>query len=642
MSDAKNTISARIADFLKNYPPFYSMEQKELYELSWEVRVVYKEKNSLVFEENDAPHSHFYVVHKGAVALSRAEEQEVVDVCDEGDIFGLRPLMANESYRLNAVAREESILYGIPISVFKPFAKSNPALSDFLVESFASNTRNPYSHSYKGKLLGDTASAGNSGADSRLLDLQSVQYSQRVVSCQPSQQIKEVAEIMTQHRVGSIVVIQNDLAVGIITDRDIRREIASGKRPISTLAEEIMSSPVITYPARMTITQVQMAMMKSDISHLVLTQDGTPNTPVVGLLSKHDVMLSLGNNPAAMIKAIKRSQAIEEIKPIRQSIMNLLQGYLDQNIPLTLTSKIISELNDATSKQVIQLSLKQMKSPPPVDFAWLAMGSQGRSEQLLHTDQDNALVFETVPQESLEETRAYFLELAQKITAGLHLIGFAYCPADMMASNPKWCLSLDEFKSTTNSWITNPGPDELLLSSIFFDFNRIFGSKVLADELSEAIYQQTDKFPLFFMHLAGGALLSPSPSGFFRSFLLEQDGEHKDSFDLKKRTLMPLIDAARVLILAKRIKGISNTAERYEKMAELEPQNAELFLACSYAFKALLKFRTKQGLTHNDSGRYIDLKTLNKEEKMKLKRTFKTIKDIQELISVRFMTSRLQ
>ena len=642
MSEAKNTISARIADFLKNYPPFYSLTQKELNKLSWEVRVVYKEKNSLVFEEDDAPHSHFYIVHKGAVALFRSEEQEVVDVCDEGDIFGLRPLMANENYRLNAVAREESILYGIPISVFKPFTKSNPALSDFLVESFASNTRNPYSQSYKGKLLGDAAGTKNTGADSRLLDLQSVQYSQRVISCQPDQQIKEVAEIMTRHRVGSIVVIQDDLPVGIITDRDIRREIASGNRPISALAEEIMSTPVITYPARMTITQVQMAMMKSDISHLVLTQDGTPNTPVVGLLSKHDVMLSLGNNPAAMIKAIKRSQTIEEIKPIRQSIMNLLQGYLDQNIPLTLTSKIISELNDATSKQVIQLSLKQMKTPPPVDFAWLAMGSQGRSEQLLHTDQDNALIFETVPEESLEETRAYFLELAQIITDGLHQIGFEYCPTDMMASNPKWCLSLEEFTNTTRSWITNPGPDELLLSSIFFDFNRIFGSKVLVDELSEAIYQQTDKFPLFFMHLAGGALLSPSPSGFFRSFLLEQDGEHKDSFDLKKRTLMPLIDAARVLILAKRIKGVSNTAERYEKMAELEPQNAELFLACSYAFKALLKFRTKQGLTHNDSGRYIDLKTLNKEEKMKLKRTFKTIKDIQELISVRFMTSRLQ
>ena len=642
MSQPKNTISARIADFLKKYPPFYSLEEEELQALSWEVVVIYKEKNQRVFEEGEAPHSHFYVVHKGAVALSLTNDEQVVDICDEGDIFGLRPLMANENYRLKAVAQEESILYALPIEVFKPYAKQNQAVSDFLVESFASNTRNPYSQSYKGQLLGDAVKLSENTAASKLLDLQAVQYSTRVISCTKEQPIQEVAGIMTRHRVGSIVVMEEDLAVGIITDRDIRREIASGNLPISAQAEEIMSAPVITYPPQLTITQAQMAMMKSNISHLILTQDGTPNSAVVGMLSKHDLMLSLGNNPAAMIKAIKRSNRVEELKPIRRSITNLLKGYLEQNIPLTLVSKIIGELNDATSKQVVELSLRKMEKAPPVEFAWLAMGSQGRGEQLLHTDQDNALVFANVEKDRLEGVRSYFLELAGHVTAGLNALGFDYCPADMMASNPKWCLSLNEFEAATRHWITNPGPEEVLLSSIFFDYNRIYGSKNLVDQLSENIYQQTDRFPLFFMHLASGALQSPSPSGFFRSFLLEQDGEHKDSFDLKKRTLMPLIDAARVLILAKRVKGISNTAERYEKMAELEAQNRELFLSCSFAFKALLKFRTKQGLTHNDSGRYIDLKTLNKEEKMKLKRTFKTIKDIQELISVRFMTSRLQ
>ncbi|WP_317127158.1 putative nucleotidyltransferase substrate binding domain-containing protein [Maribacter algicola] len=134
---------------------------------------------------------------------------------------------------------------------------------------------------------------------------------------------------------------------------------------------------------------------------------------------------------------------------------------------------------------------------------------------------------------------------------------------------------------------------------------------------------------------------SPSPSGFFRSFLVEQDGQHKDFFDLKNRALRPLIDAARVLILSHSIKGISNTWERYEKLAELEPNNQELYLACSYATKALLKFRTKQGLLHHDSGRYIELESLTKEEKIKLKRTFKAIKEIQDLISIRFKVSNI-
>ena len=128
---------------------------------------------------------------------------------------------------------------------------------------------------------------------------------------------------------------------------------------------------------------------------------------------------------------------------------------------------------------------------------------------------------------------------------------------------------------------------------------------------------------------------------FFREFLLEQDGAHKDFFNIKNRALMPLADAARVLILSHSVKSISNTAERFEKLAELEPANSELYLACAYSYKALLKFRTKQGLLHNDSGQYISLETLSKAEKIKLKSTFKTIKELQEIIRIRFNASNI-
>ena len=141
--------------------------------------------------------------------------------------------------------------------------------------------------------------------------------------------------------------------------------------------------------------------------------------------------------------------------------------------------------------------------------------------------------------------------------------------------------------------------------------------------------------------MESGALQNPSPSSFFRDFLVEQDGQHKDSFDVKLRVLMPMIDAARVLILSHHVKSINNTADRYEKLAELEEQNREIYLACSYASKALLKFRTLQGLLNNDSGRFISLDLLNKEEKLKLKRTFRTLREIQELLEVRFQVKNL-
>ncbi len=641
----KNTISERVADFLKNYPPFNLLQKKELLTLSEQVSILYQEKNSFIFTNGEDPHTSFYMVHKGAIALHKASKKnanksEIVDICDEGDIFGIRPLWVKENYKLEAIAHEESIIYAIPIAAFKPYAQNNENVGNFLLESFASNTANPYSKRHKGNLYTSNYSE-NITPEVKLLDLQPVTYSKKLISCLETTPVNELAELMNKKRIGSIVILKEGLPIGIVTDKDLRTKIVTGQYPITTPASKIMSSPVITYPKNMTVTQAQMAMMKSSISHICLTEDGTVNTRVVGIVSKHDIMVSLGDNPAVLVKAIKRTTKHKQIKTIRKSIMNLLQGYLDENIPMGLTAKIISELNDACIKQVIEIALKKMTTPPPTNFAWMAIGSQGRSEQLLHTDQDNFLVFEDVAEDVLPKTTNYFLKLAKHVTKGLNTIGYEYCPAEMMASNPKWCLSLQEWKNMVSHWIINPGPDEVLMSSIFFDYSLSYGDKNLVDQLSEHIFTTTKKYPLFLLHLTKGALQNPSPSGFFRSFLVEQDGQNKDFFDIKSRALMPLVDAARVLILSHSVKSISNTWERYEKLAELEPNNSEIYLACSYATKALLKFRTKQGLLHRDSGRYIALDKLSKEEKIKLKRTFKTVKEIQELISIRYNVANL-
>lgn len=632
----KNTISQRVADFLKNFPPFSFLKQKDIEIISEQITIIYKEKDSVVFTLNEETHDSFYVVHKGAVALIADQQSDILDMCDEGDIFGLRPLIANENYKMEARAFEETILYAIPISVFRPYALENKSVGNFLIESFASNTLNPFSKSHRGKLYGEEIEA-----DTKLLDLQEVKYSKKIISCNALTTAKEVAEIMLNKNVGAILVIDQTLPIGIITDKDLRNKIVTGAYPITTIASEIMTAPVITYPTKMTITQAQMAMMKSDISHLCITEDGTTNTKAVGMLSKHDVMVSIGNNPAVLMRAIKRAKKYKKIKLIRGAISHLLKGYLDQNIPMMLTSKVISELNDACTKQVIEIVLKKMDSPPPVNFSWLAMGSQGRSEQLLQTDQDNALVYEDVSEALAASTKKYFLELATRINKGLFEIGYEYCPAEMMASNPNWCLSLSECKNKVHHWITNTGKNEVLLSFIFFDYSLVYGDKELTNNLSDYIFEEIKANPTFYIHLVSGALQSPSPTGFFREFLLEQDGANKDFFNIKNRALMPLADAARVLILSHSVKSISNTVERFEKLAELEPQNSELYISCASSYKILLRFRTNQGLLHNDSGQFISLETLSKTEKLKLKSTFKTIKELQELIRIRFNASNI-
>ena len=637
-----NLIGERVADFLQQYPPFNEMHAKDLLELSAAVSILYYEKGQVVFGEGEPAHSQFYVVHKGAVELRSGEQGTIVDLCDEGDIFGLRPLMANEDYLLEAKAFEESILYAIPIETFRPYTQHYEEVGNFLIESFASNTRNPYSLKARAQLGFPKPYGGETlERTSRFLDFQPIGYSKKIVTCQPETSAREVAERMTRKKVGSVLIIRNGLPLGIITDKDLRNKIVAGDYPTTTPAETIMTSPVITYPKSLTVTQAQMAMMKNNVSHLCLTEDGTANSKAVGMLSKHDVMVSLGNNPAVLMKAIKRARKTARLKPIRKSIIRLLRGYLESNIPMSIVMKIISELNDACIKQIVQISLDRMDSEPPVPFAWLAMGSQGRGEQLLHTDQDNALIYQDVAPKFQAGTAKWFLKLARYVTKGLQEIGYEYCPAEMMASNPKWCMSIGEWKDTVGQWIGNPGKEEVLLSSIFFDYNLCYGDKGLVEDLSTSIFENTRRYPMFFTHLAVGALQNPSPTGFFRQFLVEQDGAYKDFFDIKRRALMPLTDAARVLILSHAVMGINSTTDRFEKLAEIEENNRELYLACSYATKALLKFRTKQGLLRNDSGRYIALGSLSKEEKIKLKRTFKTIKEIQELISIRFKVSSI-
>lgn len=642
----KNTISQRVADFLQHFPPFSFLDQHDIEVLSEQVSIIYKDKGAVIFTENEETHDSFYVVHKGAIELRKTSKNDILDMCDEGDIFGLRPLIAHENYKMEAITHEETILYAIPISIFKPYAIKNPNVGNFLIDSFASNTHNPFSKSHSGKLYGNAFNENDTtdeiiDTDNKILDLQPIKYSKKIITCSRSATAKEIARIMTKKNVGAMLVVEDMLPIGIITDKDLRNKIVTGDYSINTTADVIMNSPVITYSKKMTITQAQMAMMKSNISHLCLTKDGTANTKAVGILSKHDVMVALGNNPAVLIKALKRVKKVKEIKPIRVKTMQLLQGYLNQNIPITLISKIITEINDACIQRVIELSLAKMKTAPPVKFAWLALGSQGRSEQLLHTDQDNALIYEDVPEELQKKTNTYFLELAAIVNKGLFEIGYEYCPAEMMASNPKWCQSLKQWKELVHDWISKPGKDQILLSFIFFDYSLSYGDRDLANQLSDYIFSDIEENPIFYVHLVSGALQSPSPTGFFRQFLVEQNGAHKDFFDIKRRALMPLADAARVLILSHSVKGISNTPERFEKLAELEPQNKELYLSCSYSYKSLLKFRTKQGLLHHDSGQFIELEALTKLEKVKLKGAFKTIKELQEVISIRFNPGKI-
>ena len=630
----KNTITERVADFLKDYPPFQFLDSESLLRISAEIKVQYFEKDKPIFKEHEKNTGLFYVVKDGAVRLYRTEDQEpkIVDICDEGDLFGLRPLITKEDYELSASANEETILYGVPIDLFLPIALEHKEVSNFLIASFASHVRDPYSLEESGKLFTEYSVERNS----EIFDLQKAKYSKNILTCSPDTSIKVAASKMSHRDVGSIVVTQDNKPKGIITNKDLRDKIATGDFSITDPVTRIMTKPVRCFQKDPTISQAQLIMLKNDISHLCITEDGTPDSNLLGLITAHDIVVSFANNPVVLLKEVKHAKRTKRLRNVRIKVSQLLKKYLNQNLPLSQILNILNEINYAITVRVIELALNKMEVSPPCKFAWLALGSQGRKEQLLLTDQDNAIVFDNVPAEEYEETQAYFIKLARHITRALHKIGYDYCPADMMASNSRWCQSLQEWKNQYDVWIKDPSPESQLLSAIFFDYSYVYGNTELVTKLSDNILETLDQNNMFYRVMAKDAIRSPSPLGFFRQFLVEEGGENKDFFDIKSRGLMPLIDAARVLSLHHKLRNINNTAGRFERLAELEPNNKEIYENCSYAFKALLKFRTKQGILHDDSGRFIELTTLSKAEKLKLKRCFKPIQDIQELLTIRY------
>ena len=635
----KNIIVERVYDFLKDFPPFHLLSQKDLMVISKNVEVIYVENNQYIFKQDEASRNHFYIVNDGAIGLYREEFQDLVDKCDEGDIFGLRSLISKDAYSLSAKAIEESIIYSIPSEVLEEIINRNTDANKFLIASFATNTRNPYSKKNKGKLFANIDVLKKN--DSNFTEALSADYSKNPVTCVQETNIKGAAKIMTDKRVGSIIITKNNKPLGIITDKDLRTKIATGKYSIDQKVSTIMSSPVISYPDKITIAEAQIAMLQHKITHLCITKDGTPNSELVGILSEHDIIVVRGNNPSVILKEIKRAKTIESLKLINDKTQHLLKLYLEQKLPIFFVSKIISTINNTITQKVIEITLEKIKVNAPTSFSWLALGSQGRSEQLLLTDQDNALVFEDVSKEDYPKTKEYFLNFSKIVTKSLYEIGFEYCPADMMASNPKWCLSVSKWKNQFNKWITKPSEKKIMLCTIFFDYEKIYGDDKLVSSMTSSIYQSIHKYEIFLNFLGLNAIKNPPPLGFFRNFLVENGGGHKDQFDIKAKAIMPLVDAARLLTLSTEIEKVNNTVLRYKKLADLEPQNKDLYESCIDSFKILLRFRTTQGLVHGDSGRYIDINSLNKVDRLKLKGCFKPIKNVQELIRVRFNLAQM-
>ena len=629
-----NAIAARIADYLKEYPPFNNLTYEDLIEISAGIRVVNLEKHKTLFQINDLLHDSFYVVASGVINLSVISDAEetLLNKCIPGDIFGLRPFFAKNNYMMTAKAREESIVYAIPIALFRPFVARNSDVLNFLLESFATNTRNPDDKENRGKLLLDNVAY--SDQQSEIQYFQSLAYNKNPLKCMPSAIVQDVAQLMTDNLMDSVIIAKENLPLGIITDMDLRAKIATGRFPISSTVDKIMASPVITVTENVSVAEAQLLLLKYNVSHLCVTSDGSEKTEIRGIISQRDLIVAQASNPGVLIKEIKRSQNAKDLKSVRNKLTELIQTSISKNIPLTHINNIAGEINLAMIRRSIELAILDLGSPP-ARFAWLSIGSQGRKEQLLLTDQDSILIFEDVAADKYRDVKDYFMKLAKKTTTTLEKVGYSFCPYGHMASNMLWCKSLTDWIKQYNIWMNTPG-DNNEISSVFFDYEIVFGEQKIEEAITEAVFLNIKKQSSFFDFLGNDALKKPAPLSFFKKFNVEEEGEQRDKFDIKTRALLPLVDGARLMVLSHNIRGINNTYMRFKQLAMVEPRFADIYLNCADAFLSLSKIRTQEGLKNDSSGQYINLVELSKTDREKLKNALAPMKDLEELIKDKF------
>ena len=640
-----NTIVERVVADLQKYPPFDDLAPDVLQELAESVSLTYHEEGEVIFSKGDSLKDHAFMVMKGAVRLfDSIEGKEVlVDLCDEGDVFGVRAVFSKHDYVLNAQVAEESLLFELPVDKIRHLLETNPGFSLFFAGAFAKSVEE-IEHTLAEALDASHSlyreQSCNTFLQNETLEVKPVTT---VVTCPPGISIRNAAKIMSDRNIGSIIVVSpENHPLGIVTDTDLTKKVVSKhgsikEQPVSS----IMSSPVFTISGGKTIADMVMLMVKTKLRHFCITEDGSPDSPITGIISEHDIIISEGNNPAVIMKALMQASGSDQLKEQRDKAENLLQMYIGQEVAMHFISNIVTEINDAIITRAIDFSLKELEDEgehkrPDIEFCWLSLGSEGRKEQLLRTDQDNAILYADPSAGEAEKVHDFFLALGRKVTGILQHCGFVKCPADIMASNPVWCQPVSVWKGYFSKWIVTPEPKAVMHSTIFFDFRPVYAQAKLAAELKQEIFSLISKNRGFLGFFAKNALQNPPPLGFFRNFLVEKSRDHANEFDIKARAMMPLSDAARVLAYELRIPEYFSTVERFERLEALVPGMKGLGEEAATGYEFLMRLRAINGLADSSSGRYIKPETLNKIERQTLRNVFSTIDKVQKMLNLRF------
>lgn len=627
--------------FLQNTKPFNSLPTDVLIGVAEVLEEVRYAKDKLIYDQEVTKMKGVDLIVEGAYEsffYDGNRDKRDLETLTRNRIFGGISVLLNRKKALKTViAKKGTLVYVLPRKHFRGLCNAYESFFHFFTDDFGKRMLNEeFAHFYKKPALFEESYIASEQLYSRKIE--GINY-QALITCNSQTAIFECATKMAQQKT-SCLFINNDenKIIGFVTDITLRDRVIAKRLDANNKIEDVMDCNIVSISKDAHIYEAILLMFRTKSRYLLIENNGE----FEGFLSRNRLLSEQAQSPLVFIQSVKSALSTQELRAKWRKLPSIVSQLLGRGVHAEIVNQVITTIADTISNKVIEEVFNEI-GPAPAKFVFIVLGSEGRKEQTLKTDQDNAIIYEDKANEQREVVREYFLEFATRVSDKLNEIGFEYCTGDFMAKNPKWTHSLSHWKRNYKEWIDDALPETAIKFSTFFDCRAIYGDLAIIDELREFVDKELQK-PLekFFVYMAKNALQYEPPLTFFKN-IKTQTIQEKQVFDIK-RAMTPIVDLVRVYALQNRIFEKENTGERLKALKEkgvfTDVQLQELLQSYYYLMGLRLKRQAQNIIDNNaEPTNFVELSSLSKIEKVTLIEIFKTIQNFQNGIKMRFMSS---
>ncbi|MCG2581978.1 MAG: DUF294 nucleotidyltransferase-like domain-containing protein [Marinobacter sp.] len=617
--------------FLREHAPFSSMDDAHLAHFAEHASLRFYADNDIVLSPEEGPVQRFYVVKQGRIRGERHNEKDgktdTTFEITQGECFPLAALVGERPTRTLHRAAGDTFCLSIEHDAFVTLLSESDPFRDFCLRGVSSLLDQVNRRIQSGAM----ASIGSSTS----LDTPLERYALRnPIVCSPDLPVRKAVARMHENNVGSIVITDDERhPVGIFTLRDLRTMVAEEKGSLDTPVGQVMTKRPICLTSHADAFEAAMLMAEYHFAHLCVVDE---EHRLIGVVSERDLFSLQRVDLVNLARTIGTATHLRTLVSLRSEVSRLVDAMLAHGADSGQVVKIITTLNDVTVRRVLELNIK--KNDPGVPFTWLTFGSEGRQEQTLLTDQDNGILFETPDGMTEDQAREKLLPFAETVNRELAECGFTLCKGNIMASNPKLCLSGREWDDWFIRFIDASTPQNLVYSSIFLDMRAVFGPNEPLEELYGKVLARIQKNALFQKMLAGNAMNRRPPLTMFRNFRYAPDGK-KHTIDLKRQGLAPFVETVRVFALANGVEE-ANTLERMDRLVAkgaFDPKDANAWKE-AYSLIQAIRMRAHQEMLDRGEplSNYIDPDDLNPLDRRILRESFRQAQRLQQKLEVTY------